>query len=135
MNATPTTANATEQERELAAAVDDARATLEATRDAYAKAADHWCEAVRERQRRHRYTYTPAQAEARKRAQENERQAYDALHAAAQDTDQAERLRNEAIAAHERHAYPPDDRTRPTYAPSYRTRATILTAHDPRPSE
>lgn len=129
MTATPTTERATETERNLAQAVDDARATLDATRAAYDKAADRWRQAVRERQRRHRHTYTPVQAEARTRAEQEERAAYDELHQAAQDTDRAERLRNEAIDAHERHAYPPDDRSRPTYAPSYQTRAATITAH------
>lgn len=127
---TPTTERATETERQLAQAVDDARTTYQANRQTYQQAADRWREAVKRRQRLWRYTYTPGQAEDRADAEQAERVAYDALHEAAQDTDAAEQLLQTAIDAHEAHTLPPDDRTRANpHRPSYRTRATILTAH------
>lgn len=128
MIATRTTANATEHETELARAVDDARATAEAYQADYETAAARWSAAVRERQRRWRRAYTPQQQADRAAAEEAERQAYTDLHRTAKDVDAAHRLRNEAIDRHERHAYPPDDRTRPTYANTYAHRANTLTA-------
>jgi hypothetical protein len=125
---TRTTTNASERERQLAQARDDAQATAEAQYEEHQKAGDRWSAAVRARQALWRRTYTPAQAEARSRAEAHERAAYDALRQAAQDTDAALAIRNDAIDAHERHAYPPDDRTPPAYAISYADRANRIHA-------
>lgn len=127
MIATPTTTNASERETELARAIDDAQASLETYRDEYAAAAEVWRTAVRERQRLWRRAYTLQQAERRSAAEAHERAAYQALHQAAQDTDAAERLRNDAIERHERYSYPPDERStpRPTL-PNYTTRTETL---------